>query len=534
MAYCLLGLFDVNMPLLYGEGQRAFERLQQEIMTRSNDETIFAWASSKMEAQTALLAPSPQAFKNSSKLVCFNFEEERLPYSLTNRGLNLQFPCFPEKRSGGLMDGDALSKGIENFPLRKPDLALTKEKEDYELTDFIMVPLNCRLIRENIEGAVYIIALRLAKYGATYMRTNSSQLIILKAKEIINNKTDLAPQWFCHQVELVDLSEWPSRGVRLKTSEVFQEIAKENSQTWSSIMTAADRHDISGQSSRPITYRKRAIYALSSERQAASPKNKQHQGVLLRHVPRGFSCSLMTEKRMIKQDSEDDKKNDTEPRGDVYVSHDGLLVLDNAKDKHARRRPGQLFMRCPDRPNEECLLVIDDADPERRFAILLKNDGWLIELHLLIPVYMTDDVLLEKSHDHSIKTPSHPSDRRWETLSNGWTVSAALDIGFLGSQCLYFLDVRVDEQGLLPWPNPGPEGFSRSGSIIMGSPSPSEQDDVLQTESGVRAIEGTKEEPREEWLHGLAVQIEPAPAGLAENSRDPEKSPPKKRQRTSD
>ena len=27
-AYCLLGLFDVNMPLLYGEGQKAFVRVR--------------------------------------------------------------------------------------------------------------------------------------------------------------------------------------------------------------------------------------------------------------------------------------------------------------------------------------------------------------------------------------------------------------------------------------------------------------------------------------------------------------------------
>jgi hypothetical protein len=31
-AYCLMGIFDINMPLLYGEGQKAFIRLQEEIM----------------------------------------------------------------------------------------------------------------------------------------------------------------------------------------------------------------------------------------------------------------------------------------------------------------------------------------------------------------------------------------------------------------------------------------------------------------------------------------------------------------------
>lgn len=42
MAYCLLGIFDVNMPMLYGEGSKAFLRLQEEIIRTSNDLSIFA------------------------------------------------------------------------------------------------------------------------------------------------------------------------------------------------------------------------------------------------------------------------------------------------------------------------------------------------------------------------------------------------------------------------------------------------------------------------------------------------------------
>jgi hypothetical protein len=42
-AYCLLGIFDVNMPLLYGEGQKAFLRLQEEILRSSYDYSLFAW-----------------------------------------------------------------------------------------------------------------------------------------------------------------------------------------------------------------------------------------------------------------------------------------------------------------------------------------------------------------------------------------------------------------------------------------------------------------------------------------------------------
>ncbi|KUJ11110.1 HET-domain-containing protein, partial [Mollisia scopiformis] len=43
MAYCLLGIFDINMPLLYGEGKRAFFRLQEEILKANSDQSIFAW-----------------------------------------------------------------------------------------------------------------------------------------------------------------------------------------------------------------------------------------------------------------------------------------------------------------------------------------------------------------------------------------------------------------------------------------------------------------------------------------------------------
>ena len=42
-AYSLLGLLDINMPMLYGEGRKAFHRLQLEIIHVSNDQSIFAW-----------------------------------------------------------------------------------------------------------------------------------------------------------------------------------------------------------------------------------------------------------------------------------------------------------------------------------------------------------------------------------------------------------------------------------------------------------------------------------------------------------
>ena len=63
-AYCLMGLFGVNMPLLYGEGQKAFKRLQLEIMKETYDPTILAWgAVDSFMTVTGVLAPSSDAFE---------------------------------------------------------------------------------------------------------------------------------------------------------------------------------------------------------------------------------------------------------------------------------------------------------------------------------------------------------------------------------------------------------------------------------------------------------------------------------------
>ncbi|KAK0712058.1 hypothetical protein B0H67DRAFT_518816 [Lasiosphaeris hirsuta] len=73
LAYCLLGLFDVNMPMLYGEGDRAFARLQEEIIKTSDDHSIFAWDVTSSGAGAGdgdgPLATRPAAFANSGQFL---------------------------------------------------------------------------------------------------------------------------------------------------------------------------------------------------------------------------------------------------------------------------------------------------------------------------------------------------------------------------------------------------------------------------------------------------------------------------------
>ena len=98
MAYSLLGLFGVNMSLLYGEGTRAFDRLQAEIIKTSTDESIFAWTSVSDE-DDGFFARHPSKFYSGQSLqiwlpeltpwTALFRELKQSPYELTNLGLRL-------------------------------------------------------------------------------------------------------------------------------------------------------------------------------------------------------------------------------------------------------------------------------------------------------------------------------------------------------------------------------------------------------------------------------------------------------------
>lgn len=114
IAYCLLGLFDVNMPLIYGEGRKAFQRLQEAVMKAyPEDHTLYAWGevvsrlsfpiaddqlwgrkplpwrrSEERHELLGLLASSPKDFKNSQLFV----PSQRAAEFYRNRNIRAPFP----------------------------------------------------------------------------------------------------------------------------------------------------------------------------------------------------------------------------------------------------------------------------------------------------------------------------------------------------------------------------------------------------------------------------------------------------------
>jgi hypothetical protein len=62
-AYALLGLFNISMPVIYGEGQKAFFRLQERILSDTVDFSLLAWDDNPgPQEYIGAFAPRPAAF----------------------------------------------------------------------------------------------------------------------------------------------------------------------------------------------------------------------------------------------------------------------------------------------------------------------------------------------------------------------------------------------------------------------------------------------------------------------------------------
>jgi hypothetical protein len=150
VAYSLLGIFDVNMPLLYGEGKvKAFRRLQEEIMKISEDETLFAWDRMKPTA-TGVLASEPKEFSGARYLVPWLSDDPVIPHTMTHRGLRiwLQYFRMEELRELRSTAGRALLTALVSQSGSMPDSirmqivwAVLRCHVVHDFTQVVLLPL---------------------------------------------------------------------------------------------------------------------------------------------------------------------------------------------------------------------------------------------------------------------------------------------------------------------------------------------------------------------------------------------------------
>ncbi|KAK7437392.1 hypothetical protein VKT23_018637 [Stygiomarasmius scandens] len=154
IAYSLMGIFNVNMPLLYGEGgARAFIRLQEEIIRYSTDESIFAWRASRNSSLTrGLFAHSPSEFIDSGQVVPTFY---RYLYRMTNYGLHIRLRLIPVRHY------DHLRSRVAPFT------------EPKRLSDTFLAKLHC------VVGNTLGVFLR-HEGGQRYVRVGPQQLILMQ------------------------------------------------------------------------------------------------------------------------------------------------------------------------------------------------------------------------------------------------------------------------------------------------------------------------------------------------------------------
>lgn len=106
IAYSLLGIFGVNMPLLYGEEYKAFRRLQEIILSVTSDLSIFAWSIPTTSMAVSLtpervicglLAESPDAFARSH-IIAFSASVEM---SSTGMGIRTRARLYGTAKDSG-------------------------------------------------------------------------------------------------------------------------------------------------------------------------------------------------------------------------------------------------------------------------------------------------------------------------------------------------------------------------------------------------------------------------------------------------
>jgi hypothetical protein len=107
IAYAMFGLFGVHLPPLYGEGaEKAFLRLQHEILSFSTDLSILAWTTDdEIIYDEGALALTPKSFEGCEAIVYFSsFVGDKLVS--TNRGLSVTVPMIEDSERSMVEDPD--------------------------------------------------------------------------------------------------------------------------------------------------------------------------------------------------------------------------------------------------------------------------------------------------------------------------------------------------------------------------------------------------------------------------------------------
>lgn len=177
-AYSLLGIFGIYMPPIYGGGENAFIRLQEEIMRVSDDHSLFAWSS--LDSHGSLLARSPDAFKDSGHIVPYQPDDEACagPY-ISSSGIHLEVRflgmLFGTGVGMALLNCRYQSKEGESIAINVKDLDLMMERFQ-RITNSLLIEVG-RNTQLQTQGSVRKICIRRPpSRGSNVRRRNEASI----------------------------------------------------------------------------------------------------------------------------------------------------------------------------------------------------------------------------------------------------------------------------------------------------------------------------------------------------------------------
>ena len=135
ISYCLLGIFDITIPLHYGEGgEKAFKRLQQALIGSNPSSSLMVWdwdighhlgpeldlssVFTQPLAQHPVLANSPSLFSRGAEMHRLYTNNDARPWIVSNRGIETELAIIT--REGWFTDDYAEHDGIH----KRYDLAI--------------------------------------------------------------------------------------------------------------------------------------------------------------------------------------------------------------------------------------------------------------------------------------------------------------------------------------------------------------------------------------------------------------------------
>ncbi|KAI5987984.1 heterokaryon incompatibility protein-domain-containing protein [Pisolithus orientalis] len=181
-AYSLMGLFRVNMPMLYGEGEKAFQRLQLEIIRTSNDHSIFAW--NPLRPRTgSVLADDPSDFWRCSgiaKLEPNEFADRLMKYIEENK---LGNPWYIQRNSTKIATNPihwcrlawlrwrlrSLSQPLRTFAISNGGIQVC-----LPVIPLSNSPFHCRAVLACGYGEVGLVSIDLVSSGSSFDRASDA------------------------------------------------------------------------------------------------------------------------------------------------------------------------------------------------------------------------------------------------------------------------------------------------------------------------------------------------------------------------